>query len=87
MEIVVVKVRPSYGDKKLHVLRFLFPDNMFSFSLVESKLNELFPYGFFKPCYERFMIDYSYLFSCNELVSLCNHEYLAQYLTSSKKLE
>lgn len=87
MEIVKVKVRPSYGDRKLHVLRFLFPDDTFSVSLVDTKLRELFPYGFFKPSYERYMIDYSYLFGRSELVSVCNHEYLAQYLTSNKDLK
>lgn len=87
MEIVVVKVRPSYNDKKLHVFRFLFPDGMFSSDLIKTKLNELFPYGFFPPKIERFKIDYSVIFGKSDIFSLCNHDYLAKYLTSIKKNE
>lgn len=86
MELVVVKVRPSYGDKKLHVLRFLITSSDdFSVGLINTKLINLFPYGFYKPTLERFIIDF---FIERDLISsLCNHDYLAKYLISSEKLE
>lgn len=86
-ELVLVKVRPSYNDKKLHVLRFLFPDGTFSSVIVKTKLHDLFPYGFFKPKIERYMIDYHFETLNEELFSCCNHDYLFKYLTSSKKIE
>lgn len=87
MELVVVKVRPSYGDKKMHVLRFLFPSEFFSLGLVKVKLRDLFPYGFYNPTIDRYKIDYSFDLVDDKLVPLCNHDYLSKYLNSEKKIE
>lgn len=87
MEIIIVKVRSSCGDKKLHVFRFLFPNHTYDSDCIYQKLREFFPGGFYPPKIERFMIDYSFDFLKNELIELCNHDYLATYLTSSKKIE
>lgn len=87
MELVFVKVRPSYGDRKMHVFRFLVSSDFFSVDLIKTKLRDLFPYGFYNPSIERFMIDYSFDDENECFVSLCNHDYLSQYLTSTKKNE
>lgn len=87
MEIVVVKVRSSYGDKKLHVLRFVFDFNLFSSKLIREQLGKLFPYGFYPPKIERWLVDFAYDCEKNEFESLCNHDYLAKYLTSTVKNE
>ena len=87
MEIAVVKVRPSYDDKKMHVLRFLIPDAFFSSDLIRLQLRKMFPFGFFSPKIERFMIDYAFTSDNKEFVELCNHDYLAKYLNSEKKIE
>lgn len=86
MEIVVVKVRPSYSDKKLHVLRFLFPDNFYSTDLIRLELDKLFPFGYFSPKIERFMVDFAFLSDKKEFESFCNHGYLSHYLTSSESV-
>lgn len=85
MEIVTVKVRPSYNDRKMHVFRFCLRTESFSVNFIMKKLHELFPYGFFRPKIERYMVDY--LCENDEVFSLCNHDYLAKYLISSEKLE
>ena len=87
MEIVTVKVRPSYGDKKMHVFRFLISSELFSVDLIKTKLCDIFPYGFFKPVIERYMIDYVFDSDNDSFISLCNHDYLTQYLTSAIKNE
>ena len=90
LEVVTVKVRPSYADRNLHVFRFLFDSSVCDFdsfrNAIFSKLDMLFPKGHFNPVIERKVIDYSFnnlgeYFSFSEN---CSHDYLSKYLYSSE---
>lgn len=93
IEIVRYKVRPFNGDKKLRVFYFLvdFFDPGIK-SEILCRFEVLFPFGFKINDIDRKVIDFDchHVFDdnkkivCNELV---NHDYLAQYLTSSEDSE
>lgn len=93
IEIVRYKVRPFNGDKKLRVF-YLLVDCFDSETRTEilRRFELLFPFGFKVNEVDRKVVDFDchHVFDnnqkivCNELV---NHDYLAQYLTSSEDSE
>lgn len=90
LEVVTVKVRPSYCDRKLHILRFLFDSSVCDFTsfrdAISLKLDMLFPKGHFNPVFDRKVIDYSFnnLGEFFSLVENCSHDFLSKYLYSSE---
>ena len=78
MEILKLRVRPKNSDRKLRTLYFQSFD-LIDMNLVRSKLQELFPFGYFldEDKIERRLIDF--VISDNDVLESCSHHYLDKY--------